>query len=118
MLLYDNAVGNPAQDDTDAHSRAVRYQLDQDTMTATLLWADDDPKFISDVAGDADRTSDGHVLRLDSTWHDAENTLQASRLRELDPERTPNAIWTLSMPPGYLSYRAVPLARWVGEAAP
>jgi len=117
LLLYDNAVGNPAQPDGEAHSRAVRYMLDFEVMTATLVWADDDPKFISALAGDADRMSNGHVLRLDSTWIDEPQALPASRLHELDPERTPNLVGALMLPTGRLSYRAVPLTRWIGEAA-
>lgn len=117
LLLYDNAVGNPERPDGEAHSRAVRYQLDYDAMTATMVWADDDPKFISVIAGDADRTSEGHVLRLDSAWTDAQSSIPASRLHELDPARMPNRVWALALPPGRLSYRAVPLTRWVGEPA-
>jgi hypothetical protein len=114
LLLYDNAVGNPAQPDSDAHSRAVRYAIDQAAMTVSELWVDDDPLFRSPVAGDADITPGGHVLRLDSMWVDAENPVPASRLRELDPLVTPNAVWTLYMPEGKFSYRAVPLDRFVG----
>lgn len=115
LLLYDNAVGNPAIDNQDAHSRAVRYALDFDTWTATLVWSDDDPAFVSPVAGDADRTPGGHILRLDSTWVDPiEGT--RSRIRELDPEASPNAVWTLYAPPGKFCYRAVPIERFVGVA--
>jgi hypothetical protein len=117
LLLYDNAVGNPARPDSEAHSRAVRYVLDFDAMTATLAWADDDPKFISALAGDADRMADGHVLRLDSAWIGEPQSLPASRLRELDPERSPNLVWSLTLPDGRLSYRASPVSRWIGEAA-
>ena len=117
LMLYDNAVGNPERPDSEAHSRAVRYMLDFDAMTATKVWADDDPPFISALAGDADRTSDGHVLRLDSVWTDETQNVPSSRLRELDPERTPNAVWDLALPPGRYSYRAVPISRWIGEPA-
>jgi hypothetical protein len=115
LLLYDNAVGNPAQPDSDAHSRAVQYALDFNAMTATKLWADDDPTFISALAGDADRMSNGHVLRLDSVWTDEQQSPTASRIHELDPERTPNLVWGLDFPPGRFGYRAVPLTRWVGQ---
>jgi hypothetical protein len=111
LLLYDNAIGNPDQPNLAAHSRAVRYVLDMDTMTATQVWQDDDDKFISAVAGDVDRMSSGNLLRLDSTLG------SSARLRELDPERTPNAVWSVDLPPGMFSYRALPTARLVGEAA-
>ncbi len=116
MMVYDNGIGNPAQPDADAHSRAVRYELDVDAMTATKVWSDDDPKFASSLAGDADRMSNGSVLRLDSTWVDDENTIAGSRMHELDPGRTPNLVWSLVAPPGRFCYRAVPITRWVGEA--
>jgi hypothetical protein len=116
LLLYDNGVGNPALPDNQAHSRAVRYALDFDAMTATKVWADDDPPFISALAGDADRMSNGHVLRLDSMWTDAQQNAPTSRLHELDPERTPNLVWSLTLPPGRFSYRAVPISRWIGES--
>lgn len=118
LLLYDNAVGNPERPDEQAHSRAVRYELDYAAMTATMVWADDDEPFVSAVAGDADRTSGGHVLRLDSAWIDADNPVFASRLHELDPGRSPNLIWSLKIPPLRFSYRALPVSRWVGEPAP
>jgi hypothetical protein len=40
-----------------------------------------------------------------------------SRLRELDPERQPNAIWSIDFPLGMFAYRAQPVDRFVGEAA-
>ncbi|MFO7565528.1 MAG: aryl-sulfate sulfotransferase [Enhygromyxa sp.] len=115
LLLYDNAVGNPERPDAEAHSRAVRYVLDYDAMTATLAWADDDPPFISALAGDADRMSDGHVLRLDSSLFDDRAGAFVSRIHELDPERAPNFVWGMTLPVGLMSYRATPLTRWVGE---
>ncbi|NJK31623.1 MAG: hypothetical protein HC927_03960 [Deltaproteobacteria bacterium] len=112
LLMYDNAVGNPDQEDSAAHSRAVRYVLDMEGMVATQVWQDDDAKFVSSIAGDADRTSLGHVLRLDSTMG---GVMVYSRLRELVPDRTPNAVWSLDLPPGMFAYRAVPTPRLVGE---
>jgi hypothetical protein len=117
LLVYDNAVGNPERPDSEAHSRAARYVLDYDAMTATLAWADDDPTFISALGGDADRSSEGHVLRLDSALPDLELGAFVSRLHELDPKRTPNFVWSLRLPVGLLSYRATPTSRWVGEPA-
>lgn len=116
LLIYDNAVGNPAQPDNQAHSRAVRYVLDVDAMTATEVWQDDDPLFRSALAGDADLTPGGHILRLDSMYISEDHPLPGSRVRELDPAATPNAVWTLHMPPGKFSYRAVPIDRFVGVA--
>jgi hypothetical protein len=114
LLLYDNAIGNPALADVDAHSRAVRYVLDLNAMTATEVWHDDDPLFRSALAGDADLTAGGHILRLDSMYITDDHPLPSSRLRELDPAATPNVVWSLYMPPQKFSYRAVPIARFVG----
>jgi hypothetical protein len=117
LLLYDNAVGNPdLPPNADAHSRAVRYELDFDAMTATRAWEDDDPPFTSPVAGDADRMDGGHILRLDSMFADDDHPVTSGRLRELDPDASPMAVWTLYAPPGKFVYRAVPVSRFVGEA--
>jgi hypothetical protein len=115
LMLYDNAVGNPDQPDSEADSHAVRYALDLDAMTAARVWQDDDEPFVSALAGDADLTSTGNVLRLDSYFNT--NPL-GSRLRELDPESSPNAIWSIEFPAGHYAYRALPVARWIGEPAP
>jgi hypothetical protein len=114
LLLYDNAIGNPAQPDYLAHSRAVRYVLDLGAMTATEVWQDDDPPFVSALAGDADLMPSGHVLRMDSFYVSDDHPLPGARLRELDPLASPNAVWTLIIPPGNFSYRAVPIDRFVG----
>jgi hypothetical protein len=119
LMLYDNGVGNPNQPDTDAHSHAARFALDFDAMTATRVWQDDDDTFISAVAGDADVTSNGTVLQLDSLLGGMPGSdTSYSRLRELDPAATPNAIWSIDLPLGMFAYRALPLERLVGEAAP
>jgi hypothetical protein len=114
LLIYDNAVGNPAQSDSDAHTRAVRYVLDMNAMTATQVWQDDDPLFRSALAGDADLTAGGHILRLDSMYISDDHPVPGSRLRELDPQASPMAVWSLYMPPKKFSYRAVPISRFVG----
>jgi hypothetical protein len=119
LLVYDNAFSTPGVPNSEAHSRAVRYALDLDAMTATQVWQDDDEMFLSTIAGDADRTSSGHILRLDSTLGGPVpgGATVYSRLRELDPERTPNAIWSMDLPLGMFAYRAAPVDRLVGEAA-
>ncbi len=114
LLLYDNAIGNPEQPDNLAHSRAVRYVLDFDAMTATQVWHDDDTPFRSPLAGDADLMPSGHILRLDSYYLADDHPIPSARLRELDPQASPNAVWTLVVPPRWFSYRAVPIDRFVG----
>lgn len=118
LMMYDNGVGNPYLDDALEQTHAVRFALDFDAMTAERVWVDDEAPFISGIAGDADRMSGGHVLRLDSTFDGGVPGVSNSRLRELDPERSPQAIWSLTFPTGHFAYRALPTTRLVGEPLP
>jgi hypothetical protein len=115
MLLYDNAVGNPAMPPV-IHSRAVRYALDFDAMTARQVWQDDHAPFLSGVMGDADRMPGGHVLVLDSALDWNVTVSIHARLRELDPTASPMEVWRLETPNLRFMYRAVPSTRMVGEA--
>ncbi|PRP91409.1 Arylsulfotransferase (ASST) [Enhygromyxa salina] len=117
LLLYDNGIGAPELPVEEARSRVVRYELDTASMSAAQVWQDDAAPFLSTVAGDADRSSGGHVLALDSLI--ALDPLDPfggayMRIRELDPARSPMAAWTLTGPVGGFAYRAVPIDRLVG----
>ena len=113
LLLYDNGVGNPHVDDADEVSRALQYELDEDTWTATQLWTDQAEPFVSLVASDADPMPGGHVLILD-TGVGPENPTQG-RIREV--EHTPEAanVWTLWGPPQHFLYRATVHDRLPGQ---
>ncbi|KIG17638.1 putative arylsulfate sulfotransferase [Enhygromyxa salina] len=120
LLLYDNGIGDPALPIEQARSRAVRYVLDTASMTATQAWEDDAAPFLSTVAGDADRTSDGTMLALDSLIAvDPLDPLAGAymRIRELDPSASPMQVWSLTGPVGRFAYRAVPINRLVGAAS-
>lgn len=118
LMMYDNGVANPYLADDLEQTHAARYALDLDAMTAERVWQDDEAPFISGIAGDADRMSGGHVLRLDSTFEGGVPGVSNSRLRELDPAASPQAIWSLTFPMGHFAYRAIPTTRLVGEPIP
>jgi hypothetical protein len=120
LLLYDNAAGNPATPPgTDPHSRARRFELDMGAMVATERWRDDGPPVYSELMGDSDRMPGGNVLILDSTidYVPGQSSLY-SRLRELDPGASPMQQWSIQTPTGRFMYRATPVERMVGVAAP
>jgi hypothetical protein len=116
LLLYDNGVGDPDVAPEQVHSRAVRYALDLEAMTATRVWSDDGEAIVVPYAGDADRLPGGRVLVTDSSitgplgyW---------ARLRELDEAATPMLRWSLRTPDLSFAYRGSAHDRLVGQAAP
>jgi outer membrane protein assembly factor BamB len=115
LLLYDNGIGNPNLPVTEIESRAVRYALDFDAMTATQVWDDRHEPRLCPGGGDADRTPAGNLLVLDTSVelvaHVAGNY---SRLRELAND-DPQAVWSLTTPTGSLVYRATASTRLPGE---
>jgi hypothetical protein len=122
LLLYDNAVGNPQLDDLEVESRAVRYALDYDAMTATQVWDSlDGAPYISPVAGDADRTPGGNVLVLDSARQPDESFFDIGKnfavLHELSYAGGASSIWTLTTKLGSFVYRATASDRLPGEVA-
>jgi hypothetical protein len=113
LLLYDNGVENPDIPDPMERSRAVRYALDFDAMTADQVWEDDEQDVMSPVMGDANHMQGGHVLVLDSALGFGQGAVHA-RIRELDPEGDPQRVWSMTTPPGYYAYRSLPVDRMVG----
>ena len=55
MLVYDNGDGR-------GYSRASEYQIDEATMTATLLWTWTEPDWYETTLGDVDWMPDDRVL--------------------------------------------------------
>lgn len=122
LLLYDNAIGNPDVPDNEAVSRAVRYALDLDAMTATQVWDSvEGEAVVSAVAGDADRTPTGNVMVLDSSLQPdpAEFDIgqNYSRLIERSSGDPASAIWSLTTNQGSFVYRATEIDRLPGEVA-
>ncbi|MFO7562496.1 MAG: aryl-sulfate sulfotransferase [Enhygromyxa sp.] len=122
LLLYDNAVGIPEIASDELRSRAVRYTLDFDAMTATQVWDSvyGEP-YLSAAAGDADRTPAGNVLVLDSALQPDPEAFDLgknySRVVELDSEGPASPIWTLTTKLGSYVYRATAIDRLPGESA-
>ena len=111
LMLYDNGVG-PSGPQV---SRVVRYTLDLDALEATQVFEDDDQAFSSFLAGDADLLPrSGNILTTDSAILTVDGVL--ARIRELDPNASPMAVWQLSFEPGYFVYRTTANDRLVGEA--
>ena len=116
LLLYDNGLGNPDLAPADVHSRAVRYSLDLEGMTAQRVWTDDGPPILVTYAGNADRLPGGRVLATDSSilgpggiW---------AQLRELDESASPMLQWSLRTPDQTFAYRATAHDRLIGQPAP
>jgi hypothetical protein len=120
LLLYDNAVGNPDVPYAELVSRAVRYALDFDAMTATQVWdsVHGEP-VISSVGSDADRTPAGNVLVLDSALQPDPLAFDIgknfARLVEHHYEGDTSPIWSLVTNPGCFVYRATAIDRLPGE---
>ncbi len=120
MLLYDNGLSNPDVADSEEISRAAIYTLDTASMTARRVWEDDGAPHMSALAGDADRLPNGHILVLDSVIFsdkDGNPSEPHSRLRELNPGRSPMEVWSIHSPAEKFAYRASAWQRLPGEAA-
>jgi len=124
LLLYDNGVGNLMPPAEGIRSRAVRFEVDDVAMTASVVWEDDEAPFVSPVAGDADRMPGGHLLVLDSTIvtsMDPDDPTQIeieTRLREVDESASPTRIWSIVTTTNQFAYRATAHARLPGMTAP
>lgn len=115
LLLFDNGNGNPDILPMDQRSRAVRFDLDFDAMTAEIAWQDNEPDLQVAFAGDADVIEGGHILVTDSGIF-ANDSLH-SRVRELEIGVDPERIWSMEMPDGRWIYRTTAHPRLVGLPA-
>jgi hypothetical protein len=120
LLLYDNAVVTIETPPEGIRSRAVRLEIDETAMTASVVWQDDEESFSAPIAGDADRMPGGHLLVLDSsivTNFNPENPLEFdihSRLREVDETASPTRVWSIVTPTNQFAYRATAHTRLPG----
>ncbi|EDM76300.1 hypothetical protein PPSIR1_07907 [Plesiocystis pacifica SIR-1] len=120
LILYDNDIGDPLDAPIDVRSRVVRYAVDRDAMTAAQVWVDDGGEYSSIIASSVALMPGGHYLVLDSLLaSDAADpfTDAHARIRELAPEASPQAVWSLHTPNNSFSYRAIPTARWMGQSS-
>jgi len=116
LLLYDNNINNPNLEPSDYHSRAVRYALDLEAMTAERVWIDDGPLITATFTGNADRLPGGRILVTDSSLlGDAGFWAQ---LRELDEAASPMLQWSLRTPDATFVYRGSAHDRMIGQPAP
>ena len=115
LLLYDNGLGNPDLTFPQETSRAVRYSLDTDAMTANQEWEDEAEDFMSIIAGDADRLPDGSILVTDSAidLHVAPQAIHA-RVREVDEDAAAPQ-WSFTTELGNFIYRCTASERLPGE---
>lgn len=120
LLLYDNGAANPDVADADERSRPVRYELDETAMTATQVWDETNEKYMSLIAGDADRLESERILVLDSSLPidptQPFNFQIYSRMREVDPA-TNEWTWTLRTEDNRFVYRLLPVKRLPGMVA-
>jgi len=114
LLVYDNGVGNPDVDDPLETSRAVRYDIDVETMTAAQVWEDAAEDFLAPTAGDANGLPDGTLLITDSSIDFAVGTSYA-RIRKVD-EALAEPLWSLTTEVGTFVYRCVVVPLLPGEA--
>ncbi|MCA9626786.1 MAG: aryl-sulfate sulfotransferase [Myxococcales bacterium] len=117
LLLFDNGVGDPYRDSASWNTRPMRIGLDTQKMEASILWVDDHETYMSLIAGDIDRLSNGNFLVLDSTVTASVSMPfpARSRIREVDPQ-TGEWVWVIDGAEGDFSYRCVPSLRLPGEA--
>jgi hypothetical protein len=91
ILVFDNGnLHDPPR------SRAVEYVVDEQAMTAELVWSHDDGRYTS-YFGSAERLDNGNTLISWGALHDP-----------LVTEVTPDGeqVFALSLPPGQRTYRA------------
>jgi hypothetical protein len=113
LLLYDNQIGNPFVAPTAYESRAVRFVVDTNAMTASIAWEDDAEPFQAAFAGDSDLLPrSGHYLVTDSSVFGMLGIY--TRVRELDPTASPMTQWALLTPEGTFAYRATAQPRIMG----
>lgn len=115
LLLYDNGLGNPGLPDPQQTSRAVRYTVDPNAMTAAQVWEDEAEDFMAPIAGDADRLPDGSLLITDSSIDMAIGMIYA-RVRQLDERSPGRPHWSFTTAIGTFIYRCVASMRLPGQA--
>jgi hypothetical protein len=106
ITLFDNGNQHPTP-----NSRAVEYKLDEQNLTATLVWEYvHNPAIISSAMGSVQRLSNGNTL---IGWGYA-SLLGAPALTEIHPDLSPAL--ELYLPTGQLSYRAYKFP-WISQLA-
>ena len=107
VLLYDNGNERPGMAQ---YSRAVRFDVDAESMTATQLWSYQTPAYTPFLGG-AERLESGHILV--SAGGQRDDTVPASMI-EVDPDDANAVIWQVDYPASYF-YRARRASNLAGE---
>jgi hypothetical protein len=93
LLIFDN--GNLREGDEQI-SRVVEYAIDEEAMTAELVWSYDDDRY-TPIMGSAERLDNGNTL---IGWGE----LTAPAISEVTPDG--EEVFSVSLPDGQLVYRA------------
>jgi hypothetical protein len=93
LLIFDN--GNLREGDQQI-SRVVEYAIDEDAMTAELVWSYDDDRYTS-IMGSAERLDNGNTL---ISWGE----LTSPSISEVTADGT--EVFSVALPEGQLVYRA------------
>ena len=93
ILLFDN--GNLRTGDEQV-SRVVEYEIDEEAMTAEMVWSYDDGRY-SAIMGSAERLANGNTL---IAWGE----LSDPAITEVTDAG--DEVFSVSLPPGQLMYRA------------
>ncbi|MFH1315609.1 MAG: aryl-sulfate sulfotransferase [Candidatus Uhrbacteria bacterium] len=99
ILIYDN--GNERAWTNEQFSRAVMYQLDEDTMTARQIWQYQTDYF-TDFVGDVDLLENGNIL---VTAGGQRNNPGPAQIIEVTSDIPAVEVWKMEIP-GYDIFRA------------
>jgi hypothetical protein len=106
ILMYDNGLDRAdAEEDEEAFTRIVEYQLDTETMTATELWSwNGGERYVAPIAGGVTRLHNGNHLINDGAIFngsyfadDAWWPHYSARVREIVGTADPEVIWELTL---------------------
>jgi hypothetical protein len=94
MLMHDNGWHRPGAGVS--FTRVVEYQLDDQAMTATLLWEFTEPAWYEPIWGDVDRLPSDGVL-LTRGHGEGSNPDLRTQVVELGPGDPGEVLWRLTM---------------------
>ena len=88
------------------YSRATLFEIDESTMNANLLWADQ-PGFFSVWGGSINQLSGGNIEFDVNAGIPPPDGTAASEVQEVSQTSTPQVVWQMNiMPPPAYAYRA------------
>jgi hypothetical protein len=93
LLMHDNGWSRPT---VKPYSRVVEYALDEQSMTATLLWEWTEPGWYEPIWGDVDRLPNDGVL-VTRAHCDCSSPEQRTEVIELSASEPREVVWRLTM---------------------